>query len=82
MRTAIGADFTGSTGNFAPVLMKEQGQTLPFAPVTFRGLLMCIIRPSRQPKHTATAAYTVSHSARRAKSNCMYGRASYLLRGQ
>ena len=30
----IGADSTGSTGNFAPVLMKEPGQTLPFAPVT------------------------------------------------
>jgi len=27
--------------NFAPVLMKEPGQTLPFAAVTFRGLLMC-----------------------------------------
>jgi len=38
---AIGADSTGSTGNFAPVLMKEPGQTPSFAQVTFRGLLMC-----------------------------------------
>ena len=34
MFMVIGADSTGSTGNFAPVLMKEPGQTLPFAPVT------------------------------------------------
>jgi len=31
----IGADSAGATGNFAPVLTKEPGQTPPFAPVTF-----------------------------------------------
>ena len=31
----IGADSTGATGAFAPVLIKEPGQRAPFAPVTF-----------------------------------------------
>jgi len=31
----IGADSTGATGNFAPVLKQEPGQTLHFAPVPF-----------------------------------------------
>jgi len=35
----IGADFTGATGNFAPVLTQEPGQTLRFAPV----LLMAVL---------------------------------------
>ena len=33
----IGADSTGATGNFAPVLTQEPGQTLRFAPATFHG---------------------------------------------
>ena len=32
----IGADSTGATGAFAPVLIKEPGQRSPFALVTFR----------------------------------------------
>ena len=35
----IGADFTGATGNFAPVLTQEPGQTLRFAPVPFMTVL-------------------------------------------
>ena len=35
----IGADSTGATGNFAPVLTQEPGQTLRFAPVPFMALL-------------------------------------------
>jgi len=31
----IGADSTGATGNFAPVLTQEPGKTLRFAPVPF-----------------------------------------------
>ena len=31
----IGADSTGATGNFAPVLTQEPGQTLRFAAVPF-----------------------------------------------
>jgi len=34
-RSFIGADSTGATGNFAPVLTQEPGQTLRFAPVPF-----------------------------------------------
>ena len=33
----IGADSTGATGNFAPVLTQELGQTLRFALGTFHG---------------------------------------------
>ena len=36
---SIGADSTGATGNFAPVLTQEPGQTLRFAPV----LLMAVL---------------------------------------
>jgi len=36
---AIGADSTGATGNFAPVLTQEPGQTLRFAPVPFMAVL-------------------------------------------
>jgi len=35
VRRCIGADSTGATGNFAPVLTQEPGQTLPFAPVPY-----------------------------------------------
>jgi len=35
----IGADSTKATGNFAPVLMQEPGQTLRFAPVPFMAVL-------------------------------------------
>ena len=35
----IGADSTGATGNFAPVLMQEPGQTLRFARVSFMAVL-------------------------------------------
>jgi len=35
----IGADSTGSTENFAPVLTQEPGQTLRFAPVPFMAVL-------------------------------------------
>jgi len=38
--TYIGADSTGATGNFAPVLMQEPGQTLRFAPVPFIAVLL------------------------------------------
>jgi len=37
--TDIGADSTGATGNFAPVLTQEPGQTLRFAPVPFMAVL-------------------------------------------
>ena len=33
----IGADSTGATGYFAPVLTQEPGQTLRFAPVPLHG---------------------------------------------
>jgi len=36
---SIGADSTGATGNFAPVLTQEPGQTLRFAPVPFMAVL-------------------------------------------
>ena len=36
---STGADSTGATGNFAPVLMQEPGQTLRFAPVPFMAVL-------------------------------------------
>ena len=36
---AIGADSTGATGNFAPVLTQESGQTLRFAAVPFMAVL-------------------------------------------
>jgi len=35
----IGADYTGATGNFAPVLTQGPGQTLRFAPVPFMAVL-------------------------------------------
>ena len=35
----IGADCTGATGNFAPVLTQEPGQMLRFAPVPFMAVL-------------------------------------------
>jgi len=35
----INADSTGATGNFAPVLTQEPGQTLRFAPVPFMAVL-------------------------------------------
>ena len=35
----IGVDFTGATGNFAPVLTQEPRQTLRFAPVPFMAVL-------------------------------------------
>jgi len=35
----IAADSTGATGNFAPVLTQEPGQTLRFAPVPFMAVL-------------------------------------------
>jgi len=35
----IGADSTGATGKFAPVLTQELGQTLRFAPVPFMAVL-------------------------------------------
>jgi len=35
----IGADSTGATGNFAPVLTQELGQTLRFASVPFMAVL-------------------------------------------
>ena len=35
----IGADSTGATGNFAPVLTQEPGQTLRFDPVPFMAVL-------------------------------------------
>jgi len=35
----ISADSTGATGNFAPVLTQEPGQTLRFAPVPFTAVL-------------------------------------------
>ena len=37
--TSIGADSTGATGNFVPVLTQEPGQTLRFAPVPFMAVL-------------------------------------------
>ena len=37
--TSIGADSTGATGNFAPVLTQEPVQTLRFAPVPFTAVL-------------------------------------------
>jgi len=36
---AIGADSTGATGNFAPVLTQEPRKTLRFAPVPFVAVL-------------------------------------------
>ena len=39
LRADIGADSTGATGNFAPVLTQEPGQTLRFAPVPFMAML-------------------------------------------
>jgi len=36
---SIGADCTRATGNFAPVLTHEPGQTLRFAPVPFMAVL-------------------------------------------
>jgi len=39
LRTGIGADSTGATGNFAPVLTQEPGKTLRFAPVPFMAVL-------------------------------------------
>jgi len=36
---SIGADSTGATGNFAPVLTQEPGQTLRFATVPFMAVL-------------------------------------------
>jgi len=39
MGLLIGADSTGATGNFAPVLTQEPGQTLRFAPVPFMAVL-------------------------------------------
>jgi len=39
MHISIGADSTGATGNFAPVLTQEPGQTLRFAPVPFMAVL-------------------------------------------
>jgi len=39
MCSTIGADSTGATGNFAPVLTQEPGQTLRFAPVPFMAVL-------------------------------------------
>jgi len=36
----IGADSTGATGNFAPVLTQEPGQTLRFSPVPFMAVLL------------------------------------------
>ena len=36
----IGADSTGATGNFAPVLTQEPGQTLRSAPVPFMAVLL------------------------------------------
>jgi len=38
--TSIGADSTGATGNFAPVLTQEPGKTLRFAPVPFMTALI------------------------------------------
>jgi len=35
----IGADSTGATGNFAPVLTQQLGQMLRFAPVPFMAVL-------------------------------------------
>jgi len=35
----ISADSTGATGNFAPVLTQEPGQTLRFAPVPFMAVI-------------------------------------------
>jgi len=40
MLQRIGADSTGATGNFAPVLTQEPGQTLRFAPVPFMAVLL------------------------------------------
>ena len=37
--SSIGADSTGATGNFAPVLTQEPEQTLRFAPVPFMAVL-------------------------------------------
>jgi len=39
----IGADSTGATGAFAPVLIKEPGQRSPFAPVTFKESTMVLL---------------------------------------
>jgi len=39
----IGADSTGATGAFAPVLIKEPGQRSPFAPVTFKESIMVLL---------------------------------------
>ena len=39
MDKSIGADSTGPTGNFAPILTQEPGQTLRFAPVPFMAVL-------------------------------------------
>ena len=39
MTDCIGADSTGATGNFAPVVTQEPGQTLRFAPVPFMAVL-------------------------------------------
>jgi len=36
---AIGADSTGATGNFTPVLTQEPGQTARFAPLPFMAVL-------------------------------------------
>jgi len=36
----IGADSTGATGNFAPVLTQEPGQTLRFSPVPFMAVFL------------------------------------------
>ena len=36
----IGADSTGATGAFAPVLIMEPGQRSPFAPVVYRESIM------------------------------------------
>jgi len=44
MAVFIGADSTGATGAFAPVLIKEPGKRSPFAPVTFRESIMVLLR--------------------------------------
>ena len=39
LNPGIGADYTGATGNFSPVLTEEPGQTFRFAPVPFMAVL-------------------------------------------
>jgi len=36
---STGADSTGATGNFAPVLTQEPGKTLRFVPVPFMAVI-------------------------------------------